>query len=97
MSLDHNLWFGYTEYAAVLYRGGSLSTSSVFDSFDAWRSAVVDGVALEKEANGLSADPMFARDPTGADPFDGDLRLAPGSPARGAASDGTDLGAPAQR
>lgn len=94
LELDHNLAFGFSSHAAVLYRGTSLATSEVFDSFDAWRGAVVEGVALAKESTGVSFDPMFVRPPSGADPFDGDLRLSPQSPARNAASDGADFGAP---
>lgn len=81
-TLDYNLLFrpnGGTDPGAV--KGAN---SYELNSF---------GLAFWRTATGWSAHDIWGADPKLADPAGGDLRLLPGSPAIGAASDGTDIGA----
>ncbi len=88
LSLDFNLYSSPVTHLALLYDGDDpllLPTSKKFDSLDAWRS-------FGREAHGLEGDPGFVSLGTG-DPFHDDLSLSTGSVARGASSDGGNIGA----
>ena len=78
---DHNLFFGVVMHAGVT----EMDCATLEDTRRASSSPLTKGTTMQ--AHGLDVDPKFA------DPAAGDGVLAPDSPARGAASDGTDIGA----
>ena len=92
-SVQNNIYFGTGTYS------GDLSTYSVYRNNLIWESAETtfahDDEFHNMAYDNINADPLFVNIPVGSSAlwsFEWDFHLLPGSPAIGAATDGTDIG-----